>query len=575
MQRQSFTRRSPLDTKAFRIITVFLALILSLEGYVPGRAISDPALTPPQTINIAYFYKPPNMDAASAAQNFSTMILTNGDSTYRDQLRANGFTSTIPEYFRSEAIQNPGSCTATPLNNQAAYKPGDFCFISQNHPDWFLLDSRGRRLTVTDSGNYYRMDPGNPGWREFFLSRVMESQDQAGWSALFLDNVEASLGKFFGNNPVRYPDEASYQAAVAGFLQYLNVNYSQPYGRPLFGNIIVLGSDDVWFNYLQYLDGALTERFAVNWDETSYLRPDKWEDDMELMERTQAQGKYAILVSPGYQNDLNRQNFAFASYLLISNGKVAFRYAKFSNYREAWLYDNYKVNLGSPRGSRYQVGTSWRRDFSNGYVIVDPLNLRVVISDGSNTYQTSTFSDVPSTYWAWSQIQALYDEGITGGCTNARPLLYCPENLITRSQMAIFLLKGKHGASYSPPSIGTSSGFADVNVNYWAAPWIKQLAAEGITGGCGGESYCPEHVVTRAQMAVFLLKSKHGASYTPPSVGSNTGFTDVDVDYWAAPWIKQLAAEGITGGCGNNTFCPENTITRGQMAVFLVRAFNL
>src|ERR1051325_1582028 len=265
--RQLFTRRTPLNKTVFRIITFFVAFILAWGVYTPGRAISDRALTPPQTINIAYFYKPPNMDAASAVNNFDTMILTNGDNAYRDQLRANGFSATIPEYFRSEAIQDPGSCTATPLNNQAAYEPGDFCSISQNHPDWFLLDSRGRRLTVTDSGNYYRMDPGNQGWREFFLSRVMESQNQDGWSALFLDNVEASLGKFFGNNPVRYPDEASYQAAVAGFLQYLHVNYSQQYGRALFGNIIVLGSDDVWFNYLQYLDGALTERFAVNWDE--------------------------------------------------------------------------------------------------------------------------------------------------------------------------------------------------------------------------------------------------------------------------------------------------------------------
>jgi len=398
IKKQLLTRRSPLNNKVFRIITLFVAFISALGVYIPGRAISDPALTPAQTVNIAYFYKPPNMDAASAANNFDTMILTNGDNTYRDQLRANGFSSTIPEYFRSEAIQDPGSCTAVPLNNQVAYEPGDFCSISQNHPDWFLLDSHGVRLTVTGGGNYYRMDPGNPGWRDFFVSRVVQSQNQDGWSALFLDNVEASLGKFFGNNPARYPDEASYQAAVAGFLQYVDVNYSQRYSRPFFGNIIVLGSDDVWFNYLQYLDGALTERFAVNWDETSYLSVNKWEDDMELMERTQAQGKYAILVSPGYQNDLNRQNFAFASYLLISNGKVAFRYAKFSAYREAWLYDNYKLDLGSPLGPRYMVGSRWRRDFSKGYVVVDPANHTALIQTVTSAPDAGTYDDTNSNW---------------------------------------------------------------------------------------------------------------------------------------------------------------------------------
>jgi len=49
----------------------------------------------------------------------------------------------------------------------------------------------------------------------------------------------------------------------------------------------------------------------------------------------------------------------------------------------------------------------------------------------------------------------------------------------------------------------------------------------------------------------------------------------VPVNYWAGPWIKQLAAEGITGGCGVNLYCPGTPVNRAQMAVFLVRTFNL
>jgi hypothetical protein len=114
-----------------------------------------------------------------------------------------------------------------------------------------------------------------------------------------------------------------------------------------------------------------------------------------------------------------------------------------------------------------------------------------------------------------------------------------------------------------------------VPTDYWAAAWIKQLAAEGITGGCGTNLYCPEAPVTRAQMAVFLLRSEHGSTYSPPAVGSDTGFTDVPTDYWAAACIKQLVAEGITSGCGTGTYCPEAPVTRAQMAVFLVRTFSL
>jgi hypothetical protein len=145
--------------------------------------------------------------------------------------------------------------------------------------------------------------------------------------------------------------------------------------------------------------------------------------------------------------------------------------------------------------------------------------------------------------------------------------------MVTRAQMAVFLLKGVHGSGYTPPAVGSSTGFADVPVTYWAAAWIKQLAVEGITGGCGGGNYCPEGNVTRAQMAVFLLKAKHGSAYVPPAA---TGlFADVPIGYWARNWIEQLAVEGITAGCGGGNYCPESNVTRAQMAVFLVKTFNL
>jgi S-layer family protein len=188
--------------------------------------------------------------------------------------------------------------------------------------------------------------------------------------------------------------------------------------------------------------------------------------------------------------------------------------------------------------------------------------------------KTRSFEDVQFDYWAWSYIERLYDAGITSGCS-VSPVRYCPEGTVTRAQMAVFLERGIHGSSYTPPAVGGSTGFSDVPIDYWAAAWIKQLAAEGITGGCGTGIYCPEGVVTRAQMAVLLLRSKHGSSYTPPAVGSSTGFGDVATNYWAAAWIKQLVTEGITAGCGSGNYCPESAVTRAQMAVFLVRTFNL
>ena len=190
----------------------------------------------------------------------------------------------------------------------------------------------------------------------------------------------------------------------------------------------------------------------------------------------------------------------------------------------------------------------------------------------TSTQPGQTFGDVPVSYWAYNFIERLYAAGITGGCGAGN---YCPESQVTRAEMAVFLERSMHGASYNPPAVGASTGFGDVSTTYWAAAWIKQLAADGITSGCGNGNYCPNASVTRAQMAVFLLRSKHGATYNPPAVGASTGFGDVPTNYWAAAWIKQLVAEGITSGCGNGNYCPESPVTRAQMAVFLVNTFNL
>lgn len=185
-----------------------------------------------------------------------------------------------------------------------------------------------------------------------------------------------------------------------------------------------------------------------------------------------------------------------------------------------------------------------------------------------------TFLDVPPTAFGFNQIESIYAAGITGGCSN-NPLSYCPNNTVTRAQMAVFLLRGKYGSAYTPPAVGGSTGFADVPTSHPFAAWIKQFAAEGITGGCGGGNFCPDGAVTRAQMSVFLLRAKHGSSYTPPAVGGTTGFLDVPTTGFAAAWIKQLVAEGITSGCGGGNFCPNQSVSRAQMAVFLQRTFSL
>ncbi len=195
----------------------------------------------------------------------------------------------------------------------------------------------------------------------------------------------------------------------------------------------------------------------------------------------------------------------------------------------------------------------------------------------------SFFADVPQGYWSLPWIERLYNAGITSGCsvddsaTPANEAQYCPDNPVTRAQMAVFLEKGKNGGSYLPPP--AAGIFADVPIApapYWAANWIEQFYKDGITSGCLSSplSYCPDNPVTRAQMAVFLLRIKHGPAYAPPAA-TGAMFNDVTAGTFAASWIEELAVEGITSGCGGGNYCPDSPVTRAQMAVFLVRVFDL
>ncbi len=112
--------------------------------------------------------------------------------------------------------------------------------------------------------------------------------------------------------------------------------------------------------------------------------------------------------------------------------------------------------------------------------------------------------------------------------------------------------------------------FPDVPVSNPFFHYVQTIFQLGITSGCAGGNYCPASPVTRAQMAVFLLKAKEGAAYVPPACPG--GFNDVPCENNPfAPWIYELAARGITSGCGSGNYCPDNPVNRRQMAPFLLK----
>jgi len=182
---------------------------------------------------------------------------------------------------------------------------------------------------------------------------------------------------------------------------------------------------------------------------------------------------------------------------------------------------------------------------------------------------TDAFSDVPPSNLFYDYVENIARNDVTTGCGDG---LYCPASSVSRAQMAVMVLKSKHGATWTPPP-ATGTVFSDVHRTSFAAAWIEAFKAEGITNGCGNGKYCPGAPVTRAHMAVFLLRAEHGSDYAPPAP---TGiFDDLSLTDPYTKWIEQLSVEGITAGCGNGNYCPNQPNTRQQMAAFLVKTFQL
>ena len=178
--------------------------------------------------------------------------------------------------------------------------------------------------------------------------------------------------------------------------------------------------------------------------------------------------------------------------------------------------------------------------------------------------QAGEFLDVPTTSPYYNSIKTIALQGITAGCGGGN---YCPDQSVTRDQMAVFLIRALGESAPAP----ASQRFADVPPASPYYPFIDRIAALGITAGCGGGNYCPSASVTREQMAVFLVRALGESTPAPAS----QRFADVPPTSIYYPFIDRIAALGITAGCGGGNYCPANPVTRAQMAVFLVRAFGL
>jgi hypothetical protein len=192
---------------------------------------------------------------------------------------------------------------------------------------------------------------------------------------------------------------------------------------------------------------------------------------------------------------------------------------------------------------------------------------------------SAQFSDVPSSATYYDAANLMFDYGVTTGCeqsSDPATRLYCPDNTVTRQEMAAFIVRAVTGRT-NPALYNPTPYFNDVPPAASFFPHIQKLVELGITSGCSQNPplFCPTDTIPRWEMAVFMIRARltlYGAAF---SFTATPYFTDVPTDVEGNgqpfPFIQRSYDEHITNGCGGTLYCPDELVTRGQMASFIMR----
>lgn len=115
-------------------------------------------------------------------------------------------------------------------------------------------------------------------------------------------------------------------------------------------------------------------------------------------------------------------------------------------------------------------------------------------------------------------------------------------------------------------TMGAAAAFSDVSETDWYGDEVEYVFQQGLMSGVSNDSFAPQEPVSRG-MVVTVLYRLDGS----PSVGGSTSFSDISPGIWYSDAIIWARSAGVAAGYGNDTFGPNDTVTREQLAVFLWR----
>jgi hypothetical protein len=227
----------------------------------------------------------------------------------------------------------------------------------------------------------------------------------------------------------------------------------------------------------------------------------------------------------------------------------------------SWVH-NAEVVARNQSGSARTVRLSGIRNGRSVQIEVAGVEFRTIFSLRSTTFDivvNPRFSDVALDSLFVGEILGLSELGVTLGCDVDR---FCPEDPVTRAEMAAFLVR------LLDLELDVRSDIFHDDDNNLFEVQIETIHSYGITLGCAAEMFCPDQFVSREEMAAFLSRA-----FSLDRV-SGDSYDDDDGSIFE-PDIEAIRSAGITTGCAQSRYCPTDLVTRAQMATFLIRAQEL
>jgi hypothetical protein len=368
-------------------------------------------------------------------------------------IRAGNPNTTVLAYKSSMDLKSNAACTANPAgcDTGITFAEAQAHDAASPKDPWILRDSHGNPMTGGYPDNYLG-DVGSASFQTRWLANVSTFLRANGLSGVFIDNVLGDLsGWSQGRFPTKYANDPAWEDAMASFVSrvgpalqrqgfFVAVNAYKPY------------PDDIswWRRIARWTDGLTDEFWQQNPNDVRQLYTSDapswtghWDYWQQLVGVAQKNGSSFFGISYGDTSDTRLMQYGRASFLIAWNGRGGAYFfnplAAADPWQEAWTAD-----IGRPVASRYRVGSGWRREFSNGTVVVNPSSTKSQSFTFAHAYVTADGQSVKQLTLAPTSaaiLESTAPVSVPKGtpATPKRGIMWDGKRVVTRHAMLVWL----------------------------------------------------------------------------------------------------------------------------------------